>query len=45
VCAHPDADGEGEHAVEGGEAMEGERLSASHVRGCLIHALVQDHNQ
>jgi hypothetical protein len=32
VRAHPDADGEGEHAVEGGEAVaEGERLPASRV--------------
>jgi hypothetical protein len=39
-------DGEGEHAVEGGEAVaEGECLSASHVRRCLIHMPVQDHNQ
>jgi hypothetical protein len=39
--AHLDADGEGEHAVEGGEAVaEGEHLSASRVRGCLIRAPV-----
>jgi hypothetical protein len=46
VCAHPDMDGEGEHAVEGGVAVaEGERLSASRVHRCLIRAPVQDHKQ